>query len=249
MMKTRFCSVFLTLLLLGTSASWASEGQNHWGYKGETGPEHWAKLSHAFANCALGKNQSPIDITDTIEAEMPPLAFFYKTAARDIVNTGHSIQLDFPKNAGIVVDNQTFELKQVHFHSPSENTIDGRHFPMEAHFVHADERGNLAVVALLFEIGGTNPVLGKLWRFIPTHRGEAFGIADKLPPSRLLPKDKDYYRFNGSLTTPPCTEGVYWFVLKQPVTASREQIERFSRVMRHPNNRPIQPTNARPLLR
>ncbi len=227
----------------------ARGGDGHWGYLGERGPEHWAKLNHAFENCALGRNQSPIDIDDTIEAELPDLSFFYKTAARDIVNNGHSIQHNFPKGAGIVVDDHAFELKQVHFHSPSENTIGGRHFPMEAHFVHMDDQGALAVVAVMFEEGSSNPYLDKAWRFLPSRPGQAYGIAEPVSPSRLLPDDKGYYRFNGSLTTPPCSEGVFWFVMKQPVQASAAQIGAFKHIMHHPNNRPVQPLNARPVLR
>jgi carbonic anhydrase len=144
---------------------------------------------------------------------------------------------------------RTFELKQFHFHSPSENTINGKHFPLEAHLVHADKDGNLAVVAVMFREGAANALLAKLWEKMPGKAGDKNALRAGVGVSQMLPAERDYYRFNGLLTTPPCSEGVWWLVIKKMATASKAQVEQFSRVIGHPNNRPVQPVNARVVLK
>jgi len=136
---------------------------------------------------------------------------------------------------------------QFHFHSPSENHINDESFPMEAHIVHGDGVGNFAVIAVMFKEGEANPALEALWENMPTTEGEHRKL-NTANLSDLLPENKDYYRFTGSLTTPPCSEGLRWLVLKNPITASKAQIEQFQKVMQHPNNRPLQPINARVIL-
>jgi carbonic anhydrase len=221
----------------------------HWSYSGAEGPSHWGSLDKAYSTCSTGKNQSPINLTRMIEAELPPLTLHYAKGGHKVLNNGHTIQVNYMPGSFLTVDDHNYELKQFHFHAPSENTIDGRHYPMEAHFVHADSKGNLAVVALMIEEGAENPALAKAWAQMPKHAGEKHELKRRINGLNLLPKNHDYYRFNGSLTTPPCTEGVKWFVMKQPVSASKAQIEAFKHVMHHDNNRPVQPVNARVLVK
>ncbi len=233
--------------LLASPAAFAS-GKAQWKYSGHEGPEHWGELAPEFAACAKGVNQSPIDLKGAIEANLPPIKFNYATQASEILNNGHTIQANFAPGSTIKVDGILFELKQVHFHAPSENLINGKSYPLEGHLVHANKDGHLAVVAVMYNEGKANAGLAGLWKQMPAEAGGPVALASSVNANGLLPAKRDYYRFNGSLTTPPCSEGVRWLVMKQPVTASREQIEQFSRVMHHPNNRPLQPVNARPVL-
>ncbi len=239
-------------LLLGSSMLLAGHHTIHWGYTGHGGPEHWGELSDDFKMCLIGKNQSPIDLrTESMfDTKLPAIRFHYATKTKDVVDNGHTEQVDIVPGSYIVVDGIKFELKQFHFHTPSENKIDGRSFPLEAHFVHADEHGNLAVVALMFKYGKPNPVIDKIWSRMPKKAGKKHDLTMKAQEiKRLLPKNRDYYRFNGSLTTPPCSEGVRWLVLKHPVTISKKQVRRFAKIMGHANNRPVQPINARVILK
>lgn len=217
----------------------------HWGYSGHEGPEHWGELDPKFGLCATGKTQSPIDIRSAVSAQLKPIGVNYTSSGREIVNNGHTVQVNFAVGSTIDLDGHEFALKQVHFHAPSENHIDGKSFPLEAHLVHADAEGNLAVIGVMYEEGAANAELAKAWRQMPTHESEKAELQAAVSPAALLPADQRYYRFAGSLTTPPCTEGVSWIVMKRPMTASHEQIEQFAHTMHHPNNRPVQPINAR----
>jgi carbonic anhydrase len=245
-MNTFLLSVLLGSLLFGSGATFAAD-TTHWTYSGEEGPEHWAKLTPEFAACA-GKNQSPINLTGFIKADLKPIKFSYQAGGNDILNNGHTVQVNYIAGSSIAVDGIRFDLQQFHFHAPSENQINGKSYAMEAHLVHADKNGNLAVVALMFKEGGENKALARIWPLIPHNAGEKNALPSPFDAAQLLPSNHGYYRFNGSLTTPPCTEGVRWLVLKTPVSASKEQVGTFSHVMHHPNNRPVQPVNARPVL-
>ncbi len=248
-MRRMVVSLLTAVIVLAGGAVYAGE-HAHWGYSGDTGPAHWGDLDESFIMCALGKNQSPINLTGFVEAELEAIKFDYNATAQMIRNNGHTVQVIVSEGDSLVIDGKTFELKQFHFHAPSENRINGKSFPLEAHLCHLDEEGNLTVIAVLFEEGGANPALKALWSHMPEKVGEEHSLADvKLNPMSLLPKNKDYYRFNGSLTTPPCTEGVRWLVMKNPVTVSEKQVEAFEHVMHHPNNRPLQPLNARVVLK
>jgi len=238
----------LTAALALTAGSASASSGHHWGYSGEAGPAHWATLNPAFAICGGGVNQSPINLTGFVEAELAPMEFHYSGLATEILNNGHTIQVNYTTGSTVRIDGRRFMLKQFHFHSPSENQINGKYFPMEAHFVHADAAGNLAVIALMFKVGEENKEITKLWQQMPASEGTKIGLASRVRAEKLMPEDTDYYRFNGSLTTPPCTEGVVWAVLKQSVTLSEKQLNQFITVMGHPNNRPVQPVNARPVL-
>jgi len=233
--------------VLVAGSSMASEAV-HWSYSGHGGPENWGELQPEFAMCAKGANQSPINLADFVEADLAPITFHYSGLATEILNNGHTVQVNYTAGSTIKVAGKVFELKQFHFHSPSENNIKGASFPMEGHFVHVAEDGSLAVVAVMYQIGSENEGMAKLWKQMPAKVGEKVAMASQVKADDLLPENRDYYRFNGSLTTPPCTEGVLWLVMKQPVTVSQEQVEAFTHVMHHPNNRPLQDVHARPVL-
>ena len=219
-----------------------------WGYEGKGSPEHWSELDKRFFMCKKGTNQSPINLSGFTEAELPPIKFNYHLVSTEILDNGHTEQINVEHNSSITIDNIIFELKQFHFHTPSENNINGKSFPLEAHFVHASKDGHLAVIAVMFKKGKANEALTELWKNIPTHTGEHHAIHAK-HLNALLPVDRDYYRFNGSLTTPPCTEGVRWLVMKENVTVSKNQIATFAKIMHLHNNRPIQKTHARMIVK
>jgi carbonic anhydrase len=219
----------------------------HWDYIGAKGPANWANLSAKYRGCS-GKNQSPVDLSHFIKADLEPIGFHYEAGGNAVLNNGHTIQVSYAPGSTIELDGHTFELKQFHFHAPSENHINGKSYPMEAHLVHADQDGNLAVVAVMFEEGKENQALSPAWAKMPKKAGGKKALPELVSAEGLLPADRGYYRFNGSLTTPPCTEGVWWLVMKQPVSASKDQLKRFAHLMHHPNNRPIQALNARPEL-
>lgn len=248
MFKTQLWAA-LTASVLSTAA-FAEEHHHgpHWAYDGAEGPEHWSELDAKFSVCNIGKNQSPVNLTGFIKSELAPIAFNYKAGGDQIINNGHTVQVNFTEGSSITLNGQTFALKQFHVHSPSENQINGKSFPMEAHFVHADANGNLAVIAVMFEEGKANTELEKAWKAMPHEADEKVTLKENVLGTSIMPDDKSYYRFNGSLTTPPCSEGVTWLVLKHAVTASKAQIENFTHVMHHHNNRPVQPINARPIL-
>jgi carbonic anhydrase len=246
-MKKTFIPILLATMLSSTTA--IAEGVAHWGYSGEAGPDHWAELSKEFSTCGSGKNQSPVNLTGMIEGDLPKMAVNYKPGGTEVVNNRHTIQVNYAPGSTITVAGKTFELKQFHFHSPSENNIEGHSYPMEAHFVHADKDGNLAVIAVMFKVGKQNAELEKAWEFMPHEAGASHELHNQVNAKVLLPHSSDYYRFNGSLTTPPCTEWVNWFVMKYYDTASQQQIDKFIHAMHHDNNRPLQPLNARLLIK
>ncbi|WP_224094068.1 carbonic anhydrase [Nostoc sp. MS1] len=221
-----------------------------WGYTGHNSPENWGSLSPSYQMCDIGKNQSPINITTSVDANLPSIKFNYKTLSTEILNKGQTVQVNVESGSSIVVDGVTYALKQYHFHTPSENHIAGKSFPLEAHFVHADAKGNLAVIAVMFAEGKANSQLAELWQKMPMKAGENSVLkGDVKNLHSLLPQNQEYYRFNGSLTTPPCSEGVKWMVMKEPLTVSKEQVEKFSLAVNGTNNRPVQPQNARIIIR
>ena len=240
----------LTVATLLSSAVIANEhSTSHWGYTGHNSPESWGHLSEKYHQCSDGLNQSPINITYSIvDSHHLPLNLDYKKGSKEVINNGHTVQVNVESGDILMVDGKRFELKQFHFHSPSENQIDGKSFPLEAHFVHVDKDGNIAVVAIMFIEGEENKELAKIWKVMPEKEGKV-PLNIKEIATNLIPEKQHYYRFNGSLTTPPCTEGVRWFVLEKPLTISKAQIEKFQHIMQHPNNRPVQPINARIIIK
>ena len=248
-MKVLRLSVVIAAMLAAAPFASGQQGSEHqeWSYEGATGPLNWGKLP-GNAMCGTGRNQSPVNIEAALKTSAKPLQPSYATGSKDIVNNGHTIQIDFESGDTLVVDNATFTLQQMHFHAPSENQIAGRSFPMEAHFVHADPQGNLLVVAVMFKEGAALSALDKVWAAMPPESGPPRPLLNVVTPMAFLPKSRSYYRFSGSLTTPPCTEGVRWMVLETPVSASKAQIEAFEHAIKHHNNRPVQPLNGRVVI-
>ncbi|CAA6813405.1 MAG: Carbonic anhydrase (EC [uncultured Thiotrichaceae bacterium] len=246
----RFIAVSaMTLLAACSTTSNTTEQQPPaWSYEGNTGPAHWAQLTPEYGACN-GKNQSPVDLTSFTEASLKPLQFQYKAGGNEVVNNGHTVQVNYDVGSSVFIDGVQFNLVQFHFHAPSENHINGMSYPLEAHLVHKDRHGNLAVVAVMFKEGTPNEGLAKVWAQMPQNKGDKNALSPPVSVSEILPKNRDHYRFNGSLTTPPCSEGVIWTVMKQPMTASKAQIAQFAGVLHHANNRPIQATNARTILK
>lgn len=251
MKLSKFLTGGVTAALLNT-ALLAGGTAIHWGYTGHEGPLNWGDLDSKYSMCKLGSSQSPINISKSVTVETEDLeniGFNYVTDAESVVNNGHTIQVNIKEGSSITIDGIEFTLKQVHFHTPSENLIEGTSFPLEAHFIHASKDEKLAVVALLLEDGKENPVIKKIWNKMPSETGETvkYGLPSKVI-NNFLPKDKSYYRFSGSLTTPPCSENVRWLVLKNYSTISKSQVEEFLQTIHYKNNRPIQHVNARKVM-
>lgn len=240
----------VTLLCLSCTVLASEKSTHHWSYEGQSGPEHWGELAPDFLMCSEGWNQSPINLVNEVDANLPALKFDYYSTPINEINNGHSIQQNVDPGSFLKVPekNLEFELKQFHFHSPSEHTIDGKSFAMEVHLVHADKYGNLAVVGIMIDEGEEHPVLKQLWAFMPENPGETSQEPIGIEETNLLPPTREYYAYSGSLTTPPCTEGVRWIVLKTPIQASSEQIAIFKNRVGPATNRPIQPLNARMIL-
>jgi carbonic anhydrase len=225
-------------------AGGAHGGEPHWDYAGDGGPAAWGKLKPEFAKCATGTRQSPIDIRDGIALQLDPIEFDYKPAAFAVIDNGHTVQVNVERGSSLAIGGRRYDLLQFHFHRPSEERINGRQFDMVAHLVHKDPEGRLAVVAVLLEKGGAQPVIQQVWNNLPLEKHEEQRARGTLDLNRLLPEDRRYYTYMGSLTTPPCSEGVLWMVMKQPVPVAAEQLGVFSRL--YPMNaRPIQPTSGR----
>ena len=206
----------------------------------------WGSLSHLYAACSLGQQQSPIDLRKTVHADLPEVEFAYAPTALRIEDTGHTVKIETQSAGHLVIEGVRYELKSLHFHRPSEEKIDGKTFAMSAHLVHQDQEGRLAVVAVLIEAGKkAHPLIRTLWNNLPLEKGKTVSPAEvSIDPSLILPKKRVYYTFMGSLTTPPCTEGVRWLVLKTPIQLSKEQLAGFATLYKN-NARPTQPTNGR----
>lgn len=256
-MKTRHVVSIASAILLcfgfsifgsPAGAQQKSSDHPHWGYTGEEGPEHWGDLEPDYATCKTGKRQSPIDIEGAKPAELPAIHFEYQVSPLKIINNGHTIQINYEPGSTMTVGGKQYSLVQFHFHHPSEEKIAGKQYDLVAHLVHKDAQGNLAVVAILFESGQPNPFLDLLWKNVPKETGkEVVNKKINLNVADLLPPDRDYFTFDGSLTIPPCSEGVTWYVMKSPVELSPEEIATFAKW--YPDNaRPIQATNGREIL-
>ncbi len=226
-----------------------SRGHAHWSYEGPEGPEHWGELDPAYAACARGTHQTPIDIHDAVDADLPALAIDYRTLGYEVVNNGHTIQVNVAPGSSLTLDGVSYELKQLHFHTPSENEVDERHYAMEAHLVHGDKDGHLAVIGVLYREGPEDSAIARVWSESPKSTGPARTLSAPVDPNTLLPKGRNYYTFEGSLTTPPCTEGVKWIVLKEPLTVSKEEVAFLEQAMHGHNSRPVQALHARAVLR
>jgi carbonic anhydrase len=239
--------VWTAWVALTSTAAQAQEGP-HWSYSGDTGPTHWAGEDPSYAICGAGRHQSPVDIRNPTPTGLSPIAFDYQPIPLTVTDTGHTMQVTAPPGSGgFTVGEERYELVQFHFHRPSEESIRGKRFQMEVHLVHKNARGELAVVSVLIRGGNSNPVLRQVFANLPpSGQKEASVAGATLDPTQLLPKVRGYYTFEGSLTTPPCSEHVRWFVLKRAMQASSGEIVLFA--ARYPNNaRPTQPLDGRPL--
>jgi carbonic anhydrase len=219
----------------------------HWTYEGDTGPAQWGSLDTSYATCLEGSKQSPIDLTGAKSADLPDLVFHYEPASGSIIDNGHTIQVDVKAGDTVTIDEGTFTLVQFHFHGPSEHKVAGKPYPLEVHFVHKDAAGKLAVVGVLVAEGEPNAAFDALIANLPTEANKAKALASPVDVAAMLPAIQATYRYAGSLTTPPCTEGVTWNVMAQPITMSKAQIASFTAAFAEPNNRPTQKLGARPL--
>lgn len=202
-MKTRIILLALIILASGCSTTGHTDKNAHWGYTGNEGPEHWGTLSDNYSTCSSGVNQSPIDLSSFIESDLTPLVMNYQSGGFDVVNNGHTIQVNYQPGSKLTVDGHKYELQQFHFHSPSENLIKGKSYPLEAHLVDSDQDGNLAVVAVMFEAGNKNMTLENNGSVMPQNADEKNMLSANVSVEGILPVNLDYYRFSRSLTTPP----------------------------------------------
>lgn len=224
-----------------------AEPGHKWSYEGTDGPEHWAGLDTAYATCEAGHQQSPIDIQNTTKVELPALRFEYKSGPLKIINNGHTaVRVNYTRSEDfLLVGDKRYQLTQFHFHRPSEEYIHGKPYDMAIHFMHQAADGKVAAVVVLLKVGNTSTAIQQLWKYMPKTEGNEEEIAGvEFNPAALLPDDAAYYTYPGSLTAPPCTEGVTWFVLKTPVNISADEIDAFAKFYPH-DVRPLQPLNGR----
>ena len=213
----------------------------NWGYTGDIGPEHWAELAPENKLCAVGTRQSPIDIRDGLSVDLEKIAFDYRASGFSVLDNGHTVQVNVAPGNGLTVMGRRYELVEFHFHRPSEERVNGHQFEMSVHLVHKDAQGRQAIVAVLLERGPDNkpqPLVQTVWANLPLEKGEALPAQVQIDLNQLLPAERGYATYMGSLTTPPCTEGVLWMVLRQPVPLTAQQLGIFAR---------LYPMNARPL--
>ncbi len=209
-----------------------------WAYAGAAGPAAWGAIRPEFQLCGKGQRQSPIDIRDGIAVELEPVQFDYRASAFKVIDNGHTVQVNIGTGNSIQVGGRRYELVQFHFHRPAEERINGRQYDMSLHLVHQDAEGRRAVVGLLLERGTPQPVVQSVWNNLPLEKGIEQAGGSPMDLNQLLPADAGYYTYMGSLTTPPCDEGVLWMVMRQPVPVSQAQLDIFAR---------LYPMNARPL--
>jgi carbonic anhydrase len=247
MKHVSLAAVLVCASLACHSPTQAAAPHAQWSYAGDTGPARWGELDPAYALARTGRHQSPVDIDTSrvVRADGAALETSYQDASIELLNNGHTVEDDYHGGGTLTVDGHAYRLAQFHFHSPSEHTVDGAHAPMEVHLVHKDADGALAVIGVLIREGRSHPDIARLWEHMPAEAGRSEAVEGvTVNAARLLPGSLASYRYSGSLTTPPCSEGVSWFVLQEPIEASAEQIAAFRAVIRD-NNRPTQPLNAR----
>lgn len=237
---------------LGGAAHGEVAKHAHWTYAGKEGPERWAELDPHWSACSAGKSQSPIDIAPArlLKSDwVSEMRFAYKPSKKlEVVNNGHTIQVNAERGNWLGYDKVWYELKQFHFHAPSEHALTGVNTAMEIHLVHAADANRLAVIGIMLQSGPDNPFLDRFWEAIPaTADGKAQWSGD-INILDALPGDRTFYTYSGSLTTPPCSETVTWLVMKQPLTVSKTQVEKFSKLFGGPTNRPVQPLNGRVIV-
>lgn len=231
------------MMAAGLGAAQAAEHAVHWGYKGEAGPAHWGRLAEDFAACGEGRMQSPIDLAKTTIAADVAVDVAYQPVPLTVVNNGHTLMIPAEGGGRLTAGGVTYDLLQFHFHTPSEHVLDGKPAVAEGHFVHKAADGSLAVLGVLYRKGANNPALATIGRHAPK-ADETETTTLTIDPAALLPADRGVIHYMGSLTTPPCTEGVHWFVLDTPVTLDNKTLRVLSKRMGH-NARPAQEINNR----
>lgn len=251
--KVKKVSTLVRILLLATIWTIAgpqAQWKTHWTYEGLTGVDHWGDLDPEYAACKTGREQSPIDIRNAVKAQLPPLHFQYRNEGlKYLINNGYTIRVNYydgPQQGNfLTVGGKRYQLTQFHFHRPSEEYVQGKPYEMEVHFMHQAADGEAAGVVTFLKAGGANATIAQIWAHMPQVEGKEHEVPGvEINPAGLLPPDKAYYLYRGSLTAPPCTEGVVWFVLEAPVEISKQQIEAFAKLYPH-DVRPLQPLNGR----
>jgi carbonic anhydrase len=219
----------------------------HWSYQGADGPDHWGKIDAASKVCATGSQQSPIDIVNPIKAQLPPIKIAWHDRCETIVNNGHTIQLEVVPGSTLSLNSDSYTLLQFHFHHPSEHMIAGKPFAMEAHFVHQNGAGNLAVLGVMMKEGSSNAVFKKIAETMPKQAGPPVKADKTIDPHALIPSERGYYTYEGSLTTPPCSQTVTWLLLRESIQVAKDDIDAFAKVFPM-NARPLQDENRRFVL-
>ncbi len=256
-------NVLLTIVILGSvliSSSLGSDSTHvtssdakhvsHWSYAGESGPSKWSALRPAYSTCSIGERQSPIDVQtdDALKTTtLKDIFVSYGDADLEIINNGHTIQVNSDGTSKALLGGKEYTLLQFHFHSLSEHTIDGKYSPMEVHLVHQSEDGELAVIGVMIEEGKHNNFMQKIFKFMPKNADGKTTNAHKVNANDILPKGRSYYHYMGSLTTPPCTQIVQWYVLKDPISISSEQLAMFNSLYKG-NYRPVQEIHGRKII-
>jgi carbonic anhydrase len=225
-------------LCAGIGRARADGGEPHWGYEGEIGPEAWGRIDPAFRVCSVGKEQSPIDLAGAVRSAMPPPILEWRPMPLSIVNNGHTVQVNVPPGNAMRLLGERYDLVQFHFHHPSEHAIGGKRFDLECHFVHRSVAGRLAVLGVMVEPGPANQALQPVFEAMPKEAGPELKLQTMIDVRPVVPGGGGIFRYPGSLTTPPCSEGVSWNVYRQPIQASAEQIRKFAQIF---------PLDARPV--
>ncbi len=221
---------------------------SHWSYYGETGPVHWSELNPEYSLCNNGHEQSPVDINKTIKSKLDRIKFEYKPTTINLINNGHTIEQNYTNGSSVIISGKKYNLVQFHFHTPSEHLANGKHYDMELHLVHKNDKGELAVVGIFFQIGKFNKTLQKLIDNFPKTENEpVINKSITFNADEFLPSNQTYYHYFGSLTTPPCSENINWNIFKTPVQASSMQINKFKSLMGN-NSRSVQKLNDRFVL-
>ena len=238
---------FLLMAVLGMGAATGAMGQlagADWTYYGKRGPEHWSRLDPAYAACSKGREQSPVDIRGAkVDPALKPIEFHYLSGPVTVVNTGRTVRVDVTPGSYIVAGGVRYELTEFHFHHPAENAVNGKLADLSANLLHKSADGQTAIVEVRMNEGRTNGVLAALWPSLP-RAGATAKIGEAVNPMGLLPADRSFYSFPGSLTVPPCTEGVHWFVMQREVELSGDQLQAIATL--YPDNaRRLQPTHGR----
>lgn len=216
----------------------------HWSYEGAGNPEKWGDLQSDFKMCQLGLEQTPIDLSNGIKGDVGSVDYDYKPLPLRIVHNGHTIQVNADPGSACVIGGTRYELLQLHLHHPSEHLLAGKGFDLECHFVHKSSAGALAVTGVFIRPGAANPALKTFFESMPAKEGPEVKVGGAIDIAAVLPKAGGYFRYMGSLTTPPCSEGLTWTVYKEPIEASVEQIQKFASLFPK-NARPLQKRNRR----